>query len=298
MCFILLYFQQKEWIQERQNVMESRKPAKSSSNLIRPSHFSLGLPLWSPFVIFLYFRNLLVRGVKHFNVKEPKAVFKEFIVWLQKFENPVLIGHNGFRFDAPVIIRSMIRFGLFGDFKDACKLFGDTLIPMKSYFGSESCKLTKLGASYIPNWTRYKEKAHSALFDVWATIQILKIKRLEFKNSSFKPIGDLIPTRTDPNKVAQDSFLFVSIMDTSASRWKLFRKLNKTLEGDFYEMVSSGIIKSSECQLVLGAGISYQQLEEASLHSQKRLEDLLEIIFTEKSLLSQKVAKIRSFFVE
>ena len=158
--------------------------------------------------IFLYFsfRNLLVRGVKHFNVKEPKAVFKEFVVWLKKFENPVLIGHNGFRFDAPVIIRSMIRFGLFADFKDACKLFGDTLVPMKAYFGSESCKLTKLGANYIPNWTRYKEKAHSALFDVWATIQILKIKRLEFKNSSFKPIGDLIPTRTDPNKVAQDSF--------------------------------------------------------------------------------------------
>ena len=144
--------------------------------------------------------------MKHFNVKEPKAVFKEFIVWLKKFENPVLIGHNGFRFDAPVIIRSMIRFGLFADFKDACKLFGDTLVPMKAYFGSESCKLTKLGANYISNWARYKEKAHSALFDVWATIQILKIKRLEFKNSSFKPIGDLIPTRTDPNKVAQESF--------------------------------------------------------------------------------------------
>ena len=80
----------------------------------------------------------MVRGVKHFNVKEPKAVFKEFIVWLKKFENPVLIGHNGFRFDAPVVIRSMIRFGLFGDFKDACKLFGDTLVPMKAYFGSES----------------------------------------------------------------------------------------------------------------------------------------------------------------
>ena len=79
---------------------------------------------------------------------------------------------------------------------------------------------------------------------------------------------------------------------------KSFRKLNKTLEGEFYEMVSSGIIKSSECQLVIGAGISYQQLEEASLHSQKRLEDLLGIIFTEKSLLIQKVAKIRSFFVE
>ena len=157
--------------------------------------------------------------MKHFNVKEPKAVFKEFVVWLKKFQNPVLIGHNGFRFDAPVIIRSMIRFGLFADFKDACKLFGDTLVPMKTYFGSESCKLTKLGANYIPNWTRYKEKAHSALFDVWATIQILKIKRLEFKNSSFKPIGDLIPTRTDPNKVAQDSFpsgsLFMNFVWTS-----------------------------------------------------------------------------------
>ena len=35
-------------------------------------------------------------------------------------ENPVLIGHKGFRFDAAVILRSMIRFGLFADFKDAC----------------------------------------------------------------------------------------------------------------------------------------------------------------------------------
>ena len=75
-------------------------------------------------------------------------------------------------------------------------------------------------------------------------------------------------------------------------------KLHKTLEGDFYDMVSSGIIKSSECQLILGAGLSYKQLEDASLHSQKRLEDLLGIIFTEKSLLCQKVAKIRSFFLQ
>ena len=128
----------------------------------------------------------------------------------------------------------MIRHGLFGEFKSACKLFGDTLVPMKAHFGPESCKLTKLGANYIPNWIRYKEKAHSALFDVWATIQILKIKKLDFKNSTFKSIGDLIPTKTDPNKVAQ------------------------SLEGDFYEMVSSGIIKSSECQIILGAGITYK----------------------------------------
>ena len=103
----------------------------------------------------ILFRNLLVRGVKHFNVKEPKAVFKEFIVWLRKFENPVLIGHNGFRFDAPVVIRSMIRFGLFGDFKDACKLFGDTLVPMKAYFGSESQGSTySLVSICYPNWSK------------------------------------------------------------------------------------------------------------------------------------------------
>ena len=119
----------------------------------------------------------------------------------------------------------MIRFGLFTDSKDA---FGDALMPIKACFGSESCRLAKLGANYIPNWTRYKEKAHSALFDVWATIQILKIKRLEFKNSSFKPIGDLIPTRTDPNKVAQGRFssaigyLFMDFVRTE----KMFRKLN------------------------------------------------------------------------
>ena len=191
--------------------IRSNKDPRTASSAHRGTGFGariLASKLLEIFYSFV-FRNLLVRGVKHFNVKEPKAVFKEFIVWLKKFENPVLIGHNGFRFDAPVTIRSMIRFGLFSEFKDACKLFGDTLVPMKAYFGSESCKLTKLGANYISNWARYKEKAHSALFDVWATIQILKIKRLEFKNSSFKPIGDLIPTRTDPNKVAQDSFPWV-----------------------------------------------------------------------------------------
>ena len=120
--------------------IRSNKDPRTASSAHRGTGFGariLASKLLEIFYSFV-FRNLLVRGVKHFNVKEPKAVFKEFIVWLKKFENPVLIGHNGFRFDAPVTIRSMIRFGLFSEFKDACKLFGDTLVPMKAYFGSES----------------------------------------------------------------------------------------------------------------------------------------------------------------
>ena len=59
-------------------------------------------------------------------------VFRRLNDWLAQFENPVLIAHNGFRFDAPILISSMIRYKLYDQFRARVSHFGDTLGELKA----------------------------------------------------------------------------------------------------------------------------------------------------------------------
>ncbi|XP_071653651.1 uncharacterized protein [Temnothorax longispinosus] len=54
--------------------------------------------------------------------------FSKFLDYLRlQKSNIILVAHNGFRFDAPIIIRHMKKFGLFKEFQEIVKGFADTL---------------------------------------------------------------------------------------------------------------------------------------------------------------------------
>ena len=83
--------------------------------------------------IRLKFQNFEPKtGKKHFNVPYASQVFRRLNDWLAQFKNPVLIAHNGFRFDAPILISSMIRYKLYDQFRARVSHFGDTLGELKA----------------------------------------------------------------------------------------------------------------------------------------------------------------------
>jgi len=137
--------------------------------------------------------DLLVRGVRHCNVRSAHDVLTDLIEWLRRFPQPVLIAHNGFRFDAPFLIAAMMRNKLYDDFNETVAYFGDTIPELKEVLPLQQLKLTVLGEQFIPNWRKYQNNAHSALFDVWATIKVMTRTRAVYSASRFRETQSLIP---------------------------------------------------------------------------------------------------------
>merc|ERR1711935_1154665 len=137
--------------------------------------------------------DLLVRGVRHCNVRSAHDVLTDLIEWLRRFPQPVLTAHNGFRFDAPFLIAAMMRNKLYDDFNETVAYFGDTIPELKEVLPLQQLKLTVLGEQFIPNWRKYQNNAHSALFDVWATIKVMTRTRAVYSASRFRETQSLIP---------------------------------------------------------------------------------------------------------
>ncbi|XP_071637403.1 maternal protein exuperantia-like [Temnothorax longispinosus] len=58
----------------------------------------------------------------------PQMAFKNFIAYLRSIGNSIILtAHNGFRFDAPLILRHMKKFGLLEEFQFVVMGFADTL---------------------------------------------------------------------------------------------------------------------------------------------------------------------------
>ena len=156
----------------------------------------------------------LVRGKKHYNV--PTAVVvKRLIRWLKQFENPCLL---------VTMVSGLMRrlfwphdkVGAVGRVSGRDKTLWDTLPILRATLPKDvSKKLSDLGARYVPNWSRlvsiffqnlksnflyenhfwrYRDKAHSALFDVWVTIKVVESTKLRLEESGFRSSRSLIPT--------------------------------------------------------------------------------------------------------
>ncbi len=66
----------------------------------------------------------------------PVVAFNQFLDWINKSKSSpddkvILIAHNAFRFDAPVLINNMLKAGLYCD---AIFGFADTLVSFKKFF--------------------------------------------------------------------------------------------------------------------------------------------------------------------
>merc|ERR1719494_655639 len=84
----------------------------------------------------------MVRGVRHANVRSRHDVLSDLIKWLRQFHQPVLIAHNGFRFDAAFLIVAMVRSKLYDDFSETVAYFGDTIPELKEVLPGQKLKLT------------------------------------------------------------------------------------------------------------------------------------------------------------
>ena len=115
--------------------------------------------------------QMLVREKYRYNKPPAREVFSDLIQWLKKYRNPVMIAHNGFRFDAQFLIVKMQQEGLFEDFAGTVAYFGDTMTELKPALPGQKHNMDVLGTQFIPGWTEYKKNAHSALFDVWTTMK-------------------------------------------------------------------------------------------------------------------------------
>ena len=159
------------------------------------------------------------------------------------------------------------------EFCSVVSKFGDTLIPMRKHFGSKSCKLTTLGAEFIPNWNIYQSKAHSALFDVWATIQILKIEKIKISQKDFRSVYQLAPNA------------------------EIRQKMIKIGRDGFDELINFGIISTNEAKHIIEQGTTVQTLKRMCLQNENELEHLLDSIYS-KNQLERKLKKIKAFFKE
>ncbi|XP_077277842.1 uncharacterized protein LOC143906004 [Temnothorax americanus] len=65
---------------------------------------------------------------KQLDTVPPRVGLTNFIGFLRNVgDNIILVAHNGFRFDAPMILRTMRKFGLLTDFMSVVRGFADTL---------------------------------------------------------------------------------------------------------------------------------------------------------------------------
>ncbi|XP_077256220.1 uncharacterized protein LOC143894059 [Temnothorax americanus] len=65
---------------------------------------------------------------KQLDTVPPRVGLANFIEFLRSVgDNIILVAHNGFRFDAPMILRTMRKFGLLTDFMSVVRGFADTL---------------------------------------------------------------------------------------------------------------------------------------------------------------------------
>jgi len=83
----------------------------------------------------------------------------------------VLVAHNGFRFDAPVLTRELILFNMWAEFKSVVTGFADTLPLFKEKLpervtNKESFKQEVLADDLLPVVTLVAIDAHNALSDV------------------------------------------------------------------------------------------------------------------------------------
>lgn len=220
--------------------------------------------------------NLSVRGVLHRNVKIPRFALGDFVTWLESFKNVklVLVAHNGNKFDIPVLTNQLTRLNLIDRFIKRVDLAGDTFVTMKEKFGpKKKLKLTVLGEEYIPNWNNYGGKAHSALFDVWVMISVMKYANFYFTPENFKSIESLLPLTSKANE-----------------------KITCDKIEDFRQLTDRGCITVKNAIDIANKNISYDVLESTSKNcSQIELMALLKGVFETKDALIS-ISKIREFF--
>ncbi|XP_066557865.1 DNA polymerase III subunit epsilon [Amia ocellicauda] len=100
-----------------------------------------------------------------------KEALTYFMTFLRNLHQPLLVAHNGKRFDCPVLARTLDEFSLRDDFKQVMCGFLDTFLLSKALFTD----LRKFSQEYLVKYFLGKSyMAHNALEDVKALQELYK----------------------------------------------------------------------------------------------------------------------------
>lgn len=95
----------------------------------------------------------------------PQDGLSQFITFIKKFSNPILVGHNIQSFDLPVLINQLSRYNLYTDFQETVYGFIDTLKVAKRTWKKPDVENYKQ-ETLVKTFLNLKYDAHNALADV------------------------------------------------------------------------------------------------------------------------------------
>ncbi|XP_029108311.1 uncharacterized protein LOC108942255 isoform X2 [Scleropages formosus] len=109
---------------------------------------------------------LLLHGRRVETVSRQRALIT-FVDFVRSFSRPVLVAHNAFRFDAPVLARALREFCLQSEMEHVLSGFLDTFLLSKELLGPTGIR--KYSQEYlVEHFLKKSYRAHNALEDVKA----------------------------------------------------------------------------------------------------------------------------------
>ena len=176
-----------------------------------------------------------------------------FCNWLRKFPNPVLVAHNGRRFDFPILIDRFQSVGQLKDFFECCVGMMDSLSIFRKVWPNGSHKQEYL----VSNLLGITYEAHNAIADV----------------TSLKDL--VLHTQLSPRELLGHSYPPLDIYNSILFN----REKNKNLPS-LTCLVSSSVCKITTAENIAGSGLNIHHLNTIYRRSG---EDGLRDIFTNKN---------------
>ena len=180
-----------------------------------------------------------------------KTGFQSFIDWLKKFEKPLLVAHNGDRFDFPIILRAAVNHELLEDLKSTLYAMVDTLPVYKRKYS----RLSKFTLdSLIDHFGVESFTHHDALEDSIALL----------------------------NLITKSKLLTEELMSTSYTLDHLEKKLSFKTEtyklfDTFNNLVSKGIVPKAAAMRAAESGLTVSDLKSTyENHGESGLYTLLQ----------------------
>ena len=166
--------------------------------------------------------------------KTIQSATSEFLEWLSKYSNVVLVAHNGRKFDFPVFISCLKNIGLENEFMDGVIGLIDSIPVFKKAFPNQECykqeylEKSVLKSSYL---------AHDALEDVRSLGRLVKHTGFSHKE---------IIQHSYPPLAVHNSLLF------SESKARNIDSL--------HPLISSGVLKRPTAENIAGSGLNMNDL--------------------------------------
>ncbi|VDI16386.1 Hypothetical predicted protein [Mytilus galloprovincialis] len=158
-----------------------------------------------------------------------------FFLWLQKFNNAILIAHNGKKFDFRILSNAADKCKLFNLYLESCVGCIDSIAVMKSKIP----KLPKYSQPYLAEHVCNKNyNAHNALDDVSMLNEILKaakVSSVDLLKHTYSPGDHLLQENFNMNKL-------------------------KNLPS-LHFLIGQGVVKMTTAENISGSGLNFEHLK-------------------------------------